>query len=333
MILADKIIELRKQAGMSQEELADKLGVSRQSVSKWEMAQSTPDMNRIIMMAKLFGVSTDFLLLDEMESSGSFIPEENLYDEEDRLPRRSVSMEEANYYISERFRFAGRIALGVFLCIICPIMVIILGVGQETGTLPLTENQAIGLGCIYLFACVITAVVLFVVNGLRIHQFECYEKEELDTAYGVDGMVRERRERFRNLFVRDMALGIGLCVASVMPIFAGLVLFGEEDMTMALCTALLLLLIATGVFLIVRSAIIWDSFKILLQEEDYSPRGKLENAKNTPFAGIYWGVVTALFLGYSFITNNWDRSWIIWPVAGVCFGVVMAVIGMVRKRG
>lgn len=45
MILANKIIELRKKAGLSQEELAEKLGVSRQSVSKWEMAQSTPDLN------------------------------------------------------------------------------------------------------------------------------------------------------------------------------------------------------------------------------------------------------------------------------------------------
>ncbi|MBR4150069.1 MAG: helix-turn-helix transcriptional regulator, partial [Firmicutes bacterium] len=50
MILADKITELRKKEGWSQEELADKLGVSRQSVSKWESAQSVPDMNRVIAL-------------------------------------------------------------------------------------------------------------------------------------------------------------------------------------------------------------------------------------------------------------------------------------------
>ena len=50
MILADKIIELRKRSGMSQEELAEKLGVSRQSVSKWEGAQSTTDINRILQL-------------------------------------------------------------------------------------------------------------------------------------------------------------------------------------------------------------------------------------------------------------------------------------------
>ena len=69
MILADKIIENRKKNGWSQEELADKLGVSRQSVSKWEGAQAVPDMKKIVMMSELFGVSTDYLLRDEIENA------------------------------------------------------------------------------------------------------------------------------------------------------------------------------------------------------------------------------------------------------------------------
>ena len=68
MILADKIIELRKKNGWSQEELAEKLGVSRQAVSKWEGAQSVPDIQRILEMSRLFGVTTDFLLKDELET-------------------------------------------------------------------------------------------------------------------------------------------------------------------------------------------------------------------------------------------------------------------------
>lgn len=59
MILADKIIDLRKKAGWSQEELAQQLGVSRQSVSKWEGAQSIPDIDKILQMSRIFGVSTD----------------------------------------------------------------------------------------------------------------------------------------------------------------------------------------------------------------------------------------------------------------------------------
>ena len=62
MILADKIIEERKKNGWSLEELAEKLDVSRQSVSKWEGAQSTPDLQKILKMSEIFGVSTDYLL-------------------------------------------------------------------------------------------------------------------------------------------------------------------------------------------------------------------------------------------------------------------------------
>lgn len=68
MILAEKIVRLRKQVGWSQEELAEQMNVSRQSVSKWESTNSIPDLNRIIMLAELFDVSTDFLLKDENET-------------------------------------------------------------------------------------------------------------------------------------------------------------------------------------------------------------------------------------------------------------------------
>ena len=66
MTFSDKLIALRKKAGWSQEELASQLGVTRQSVSKWEGAQSVPDMDKVVQMSRLFGVTTDFLLKDEL---------------------------------------------------------------------------------------------------------------------------------------------------------------------------------------------------------------------------------------------------------------------------
>lgn len=62
MTLADRILELRKQKGISQEALADKLGVSRQAISKWESEQSTPEMDKIVLMSDFFEVTTDYLL-------------------------------------------------------------------------------------------------------------------------------------------------------------------------------------------------------------------------------------------------------------------------------
>lgn len=69
MILAEKIVDLRKKSGWSQEQLAEKLGVSRQSISKRESAQSTPDMKKVVALSELFGVSTDYLLKDDREDA------------------------------------------------------------------------------------------------------------------------------------------------------------------------------------------------------------------------------------------------------------------------
>lgn len=97
MILADKMIALRKRAGWSQEELAEKMGVSRQSVSKWEGAQSMPDLDKILALSRIFGVSTDYLLKDEIEDVPC--PAQDTATEE---KRRRVSMEDANRYLTLR---------------------------------------------------------------------------------------------------------------------------------------------------------------------------------------------------------------------------------------
>ena len=62
MNIADRIQHLRKSKGISQEELADKVGVSRQAVSKWESEQSTPDIEKVILLSDYFEVTTDYLL-------------------------------------------------------------------------------------------------------------------------------------------------------------------------------------------------------------------------------------------------------------------------------
>ena len=67
MILAEKITMLRKKNGWSQEDLAMKLDISRQSVSKWESTASIPDLDKLIKLSEIFGVSTDYLLKDEID--------------------------------------------------------------------------------------------------------------------------------------------------------------------------------------------------------------------------------------------------------------------------
>lgn len=127
MILADKIIMLRKKNGWSQEELAEKMDVTRQSVSKWESAQSTPDLAKILQLSGLFGVSTDYLLKDELEEA------EYTNDVQETSAVRRVSMEEANEFLQVKEFTAKRIAFGTFLCIFSPVILMVLAAGSETG--------------------------------------------------------------------------------------------------------------------------------------------------------------------------------------------------------
>ncbi len=68
MKLSDKILHLRKQYGMSQEDLAERLNVSRQAVSRWEVGSAQPDASNVLQLSKLFGVTADYLLNDSYES-------------------------------------------------------------------------------------------------------------------------------------------------------------------------------------------------------------------------------------------------------------------------
>ena len=140
MTLADKIIDLRRKSGWSQEELAHRLNVSRQSVSKWEGAQSVPEVEKLLQMSRFFRVSTDYLLKDELERpekiDGPTTPPQPIPSDEpapNPRPLRRMSRELAEEYLDRRQRCAPRIALATFLCILSPIPLLLLtGMSQDT---------------------------------------------------------------------------------------------------------------------------------------------------------------------------------------------------------
>ncbi|MCR5073103.1 MAG: helix-turn-helix domain-containing protein [Clostridiales bacterium] len=341
MILAEKITLLRKKAGWSQEDLAEQLGVSRQSISKWESAQSVPDLKRILDIADCFGISTDVLLKDDIEleetipsypegsadhtGTGSGYPA-------DELPLRQVSMEEANDYLSMKAISSGRIALGVMLCILSPVVLILLGGGQETGLLALTENQAAGIGILILMLMVGAAVGLFVFYGMKMKPYEYISKEPIETAYGVHGMVAERLQNYQKAHSRYMVIGILLCVLSCIPIFLALIVNPDNDMIGVLAVSVLLVMIGIGVLLIVRTSIIMEGLQALLEEGEFSRDNKNESRRNETVMGIYWMSTTAIYLAASFLTKRWDITWVIWPVAGVGCGILAAVLKVIRSK-
>lgn len=312
MILADKIIEERKKNGWSQEELANKLGVSRQAVSKWESAGSIPDLQRILQMSELFGVTTDYLLKDEIEEEPL-----NEYTETNTI---KVSMEEANQYLDMKSKGSRIVANATSLCILSSVPLIVLGTMTE-------DHILIGFSLVLLLVLVAIAVYLFVNYGLRESHMQHLEKEIFETEYGVSGMVRERRDKYEPTFTRNIAIGVVLCIISVIPtIMAGVM--EVEDYMSGISVGLLLIIVSIGVNILIRAGMIKSSYDTLLQEGEYTIEEKHLKKKTDAFSGAYWCLMVAIYLGWSFWTNNWKFTWIIWPVAGVLYAAVLGLVKM-----
>lgn len=323
MILADKIINLRKRAGWSQEELAEKMGVSRQSISKWEGAQSVPDMNRILRLSEIFCVSTDYLLRDDMEDlQPSVISDTEQIKDNKGETLSNVSLETANAYLDYCKRSSFFIALGVMLCILSPVLLICFSVAGEMKKIPLGEEQGAMLGMIVLFCMVAGAVVIFIINEHRGTPYKFLEKEPLDTEYGIDGMVCDKMKKYEKVHMAEISMGVALCIISCIPIFLVQLFYGDDDFSSAIAVGFLLILVSIGVFFIVRTSIIWGGYQVLLEEGNYT---RIAKKQNKSIGNIYWGIVTALYILISFVTMKWEITWVIWPVAGILYSVVTVI--------
>ena len=323
MILADKIVQLRKKNGWSQEELAAQLNVSRQAVSKWEGAQSVPDLDRILQMSALFGVTTDYLLKDELEA------EEPTSGKDSDL--RRVGLEEANAYLAWRERASLRIAVATFLCILSPIPLLLLSAASQVEGWGISENQAGIAGVIVLLLIVAAAVAVFIACGSRNAPYEFLEKEAFETEYGVEGMVRERQRAFHSSYARGNILGTCCCILAPVALLVG-AFSGDDFLTVAmLCVTLLVA--GVGVMCFITAGVRWAAMQRLLREGEFSAEDRGANRFKEAVSAAYWLVATAVYLAWSFLTGDWQHTWIVWPVAGVLFAGVMALCNLRGRRG
>lgn len=323
MILADKIIRLRKKNGWSQEELADKMNVSRQAVSKWEAAQTTPDLEKILQLGNLFGVTTDYLLKDELV-------DEEFVEGVDETPIRKISLAEANDYLEQRKNASVQIAIATLLCIISPILIFLLLAFSECTSIPITENLAVGIGMVALFSLVTIAVVIYIRVGFKNAPYEFLEKEPFETEYGVTGLAREKQKTYRNTYIKYNIFGTCACILSPVPLICA-ALSGKGLLVMImLCVTLLT--VAIGVMFFIVAGVRWASMQKLLKEGEFSEKGKQKNKIIEAIGTVYWLLATAIYLGWSFLTSNWHITWVIWPIAGVLFAVVELVCNLVMDK-
>ena len=328
MILADKIIDERKKNGWSQEELAEQLGVSRQSVSKWESAGSVPDLKKVIQMAELFGVSTDYLLKDELEKENRAVVE--TYGSDADSPLRRVSMEEANAFLDAKRETAPRLANTVSLFILSPVALLLLAGIAESPDYNLAEGPAMAVGLAVLLLLTAVGVFIQITDWNKLSRFEYLERESFETEYGVSGMVKEKKRDYESRYSLGLAGGTVICIVAVIPLLVAGAM-ETNALVLILCVDLLLALVALGANLIVRVSTVKESYDTILQEGDYAKNKKRIQAKMGAFSAAYWCLTTAIYLGWSTWTQRWDTGCIIWAVAGVLYAGVYGIVRMVLK--
>ena len=323
MILADKIIKLRKKNGWSQEELADRMRVSRQAVSKWEAAQTTPDLEKILLLSRLFGVTTDYLLKDEQE-------QETFTDDSLDCTVRRVTMEEANTYLAHRKWASVRIALATMLCILSPVCLILLSAASEEDVLPFNGNFAAFAGLAVMFVMVTVAVAVFLLTGAKHSPYEFLENEEFELAYGVSGMVREKQKAFRDTYTKCNIIGVCLCILS--PIVLVLGCFTASGLVAAGFCAGMLTLVSLAVGLFIWVGVRWASMERLLREGEFAPKKHKESALEETLTTVYWLLVTAGYLIWSFLSSGWEITWIVWPVSGILFAAIREILRYLENK-
>lgn len=328
MILAEKVMELRKKKGWSQEELAEKLEISRQSVSKWESGASIPDIDRILALSRLFGVSTDYLLKDELTqepAQGTEEPEESV---QERV--RSVSMEEANQFMELWRKLSWPMAAAIAMFVISPVPVILLTVMSEGRVMGVNEDFAGGVGTALLLAIVAAGVAICILCGFRASKYDYLKKERIRLEYGVAGVTEKKKEEYAPTFRRSVACGVALCILGVVPILLSEA-FVSSEITDQYWTILLFVMIAAAVFLFVKAGLVNGSFAQLLQQEEYTPENKEWNRRAAPLAGAYWCFAAAIFLVIGFSSwksremndVGWGAPFLFWPIAGVLYAALV----------
>ena len=325
MILADKIIRLRKKNGWSQEELADKMNVSRQAVSKWESAQTIPDLEKILQLGTLFGVTTDYLLKDEIED------EEFSNDDSSDTMVKKISIEEANTYLEQRKRASWRIALATFLCILSPITIMVLSILAELPNPIVTEAIAGAVGLTVLFGFVICAVPIYIYCGFKNQPYAFLDKNiPFELEYGVKGFVTEKKNSFRPTYVVYNIIATCVCIFAVVPLV--LLSFTENELLVAVALALLMIIAGIGAGMFIVAGTQNASMQKLLKEGEFTEKEKKRTSVKEAVGFAYWGVLTAIYLAWSFLTNNWHISWLVYAIGGVLFPIVMMLCNLFADK-
>lgn len=360
MNLSEKIFNERRKLGLSQEQFAEKMQISRQAVSKWESGQSTPDLDKIVLMSQIFGVSTDYLLketVDMVENTESTIAGDSIYDSSNSRKSdmadavfnegsesnsenvrennsgKELTWDEVDSYMEVREKSGKWIAIGVCLCLLSfAFSCIAIMITKRLGAPEDIQDTAAGT---VMFLLLGTAIMLFIMSGLRLHIYEYLEKEDFLLPDDIKLLITDKKKAYQEIFNIHITIGVILVILAIVLCMLAetfLTYTTMKDYTDEVQGIIMFGVLAVAVFLFVQAGIRMGTYNILLQEQDYTKdkkRAKREGEDRMgQIAGIYWCLMCAIYLGFSFYTNDWGRSWILWPVAGCVFGAIAVAVSL-----
>lgn len=248
----------------------------------------------------------------------------------ERDTSRYVDREEAEAFIEMSRRTSIWVSFGVMLCILSPCALIYIGTLQDYSKNGISDGQIVLFGLIPLLLLIAIAVVMFCWNGMKMEKYEYMKKENFQMDAAFKEVLKQRQEQEKPKATLKVIIGILLCIFSVMPLLVVGAMF-EDDLYAAYALIFLLVMISVSIWFFIAGGSTVNSLKILLQEEEFSKERKKSQKLMDVIGGIYWPIATVIYLGWSFWTMDWGFTWIVWPIAGILYGVIASIFNIVQK--
>lgn len=297
MAFNENLQNLRKMKGMSQEQLAEQLGVSRQAISKYESGNGYPETEKLIAICEIFDCSMDVLIKGKItaDSTGEKKKYENLQN-----------------------KFSKGIALGVGIILLgVTILLGFAGVANAAATATLEERYAI-MGVIILLCCILIAVPTFIMLGIEEANFN-KKYPQLSHFY-----TEEEVEKFDKKFIKAIAFGVALILVGVIAMIAlyGLRMVGEES---TMPTVILMGCVTIAVPIFTYFGIQKEKYDIEKYNRMQSEEGKTREEKSDKICVVIMLTATVIFLVSGWIFDLWKMNWVIFPIGGILCGIVSTI--------
>ena len=311
MDLADKLVIQRKKKGISQEELADMLDVSRQSVSKWESAQCAPELNKLVQISEIYGVSLDYLLKDGTEEKiGNAIVEQQT----DTVEK--FSGQYVRGYLKKSAMSALATTLSVTFFILAPIFCLFflyVAFVADVGN----ARTSVTLCATLTLSCAVIAVILLAVGLNIVKKYSLPMSHAFALDSEAEREVSELRRKTAKMRIVLKSVGTVVLLAAA-GVAVGAVFAAK---TAALYLVLTALIAADcGVSCFVYAGLSGKPYRVLDSKGAFGDRsGRIVKAT---LAVIYWAVIAAVFCANLLLFNNTEIAIAVIVSAAIIFFAV-----------